>query len=112
MKQLPHARGSSLVSVQVGVPPGLQVVVATGELGQPQVPVEHVPKRAHCVVHDPQCRGSVLVLTQPAPVHIVAGAGQAHAPAVQVPPVPQLLPQAPQFAVSVLVSTHLPPQSV
>lgn len=54
MKQLPHARGSSLVSVQVGVPPGLQVVVATGELGQAQLPVVHVPKRAHCVVHEPQ----------------------------------------------------------
>jgi hypothetical protein len=60
----------------------------------------------------PQLFGSVVVLTQPIPAQVVAGAAQEHALAVQVPPLPQLLPQAPQLAALVLVSTQTPPQRV
>ena len=34
------------------------------------------------------------------------------APALHTPALPQLLPQVPQFAASIFVSTHLPPHSV
>src|SRR5262249_46517115 len=54
----------------------------------------------------PQCFGSVAVSTHSLP-HGVASVGQTHFPAWQYA---HLLPQAPQFTGSRVVSTHLPAQ--
>jgi hypothetical protein len=54
---------------------------------------------------------SVWVFTHcwvpPKPPHIIAGAGHPHWPEVHVPAGPQSFPQAPQFAISVAVSTQV-----
>jgi hypothetical protein len=61
--------------------------------------------------HEPQFRASLSVLTHTPPQFVLPG-GQAHAPAThEVPPV-QLTPQAPQFALSVWISTQAPLQVV
>jgi hypothetical protein len=53
----------------------------------------------------------VLVSTQIAP-QLVRPAPQAHAPALQVFPPTQTVPQAPQSVLLVCVSTHEAPHSV
>jgi len=74
----------------------------------------HVADAGQTVVQVPQCIALVIVSTQRAGVpHGMRPPPQlVHAPPLHPPPVPQLEPQAPQFAASVLRSTHVEPQSV
>jgi hypothetical protein len=106
---VPHAPqlfGSSIRSRQRP----LQFVVATGEVGHEQVLDEHVPYVAQRFPQEPQLFVSVVVLTQLDPPQSVAGDAHMHAPALQVPALPHETPHAPQFAASVAVFTHRPPQ--
>lgn len=71
-----------------------------------QAPDVHDAPEGHEVAQFPQCVGSVATIAQtagmPGPVaQLSSPAGQTQAPAVQVEPVAQMRPQAPQLFVSV-----------
>ena len=80
------------------------------------------PASVHGIAHAPQCRIELLVfVSQPvATIESQSANGGAHdaiehTPARQTPtplPTAQIRPHAPQFARSVLMSTHAPPQIV
>jgi hypothetical protein len=81
----------------------------------------HVPvpsqywRSVHAVVQVPQWLASSersRHVPPPPPVQSVLPVGQLHALAVHVPKRPQVVPHAPQFMGSVLVSTHTPPHVV
>jgi hypothetical protein len=66
-------------------------------------------------LQDPQCAGSWVksVHTAPEPARqMTCAAGQEHTPSVQVPPAGHEMPHPPQFARSVVLSTHLPSQKL
>ena len=79
-------------------------------LGQ-QLPAEQTEPEPQEVPHEPQWLASVWVFTQALPQSWVC-AGQPQPVAVQVPPVAQWLPQAPQLVGSAARSTHAPLQNV
>jgi hypothetical protein len=65
----------------------------------------------HTVVHVPQWSGSIVGSTQ-TPLQAVRPVGQRHAPLTHAVPPPQALPHAPQFAMSVAMSTQAPEQFI
>jgi hypothetical protein len=84
---------------------------STCPVGHAQTPLVHDCPVAHRRPHAPQLFTSLESVAQPVePMQLTSPVGQLHAPAVQVP-VPQLRPQTPQFFVSVVVLTQVPPQT-
>jgi hypothetical protein len=80
---------------------------------QSQVPPVHASPSAQTLLHVPQWRRLVIVSVQregpPPTAHAVRPVPQVvQRPPAQTPSVPQLLRQAPQFAASVIRSTHAP----
>jgi hypothetical protein len=76
---------------------------------------EHVPplhEPVHVVVQVPQCWGSPLVSTQPAPGQVVWLTGQPQLPMTQVVPLLHVFPHEPQLVSFAWVSTHRPLQLV
>ena len=65
----------------------------------------------HIVPHMPQLSRSLRRFTHSVP-HAVVPDPQVQTPAVQLPPKPQVLPQAPQLRVLVSVSTQKNPQRI
>ncbi len=76
---------------------------------QAHTPAEHTSPLAalQTTPHPPQLFGSLWSGMQ-LPLQYTCPVGHVHAPAVQLAPLPHTVPQEPQFALSLLVSTHAP----
>jgi hypothetical protein len=103
----PHAVGLVMVFTHV---PVVASIVRPGR--HTQLPPTHACRLVHCAFAVPQWFGSVLGSTH-APPTIMRGAAHVHVLATQLAPPGQRMPQLPQWAADVVVSTQpLPPQSI
>ncbi len=101
--QLPQLLGSRAVSTQSAP----QRITVAGPVHEHTPPAPQVPAGPQSLAQEPQWRGSVARLTQ-LPPHIVLPPGQTHAPAVQVWPSAQRMPQLEQLFTSFVRFTHIP----
>lgn len=111
--QAPQWSGFMAVSRQTSTPSTLQTIDGAGQAGT-QDPPSQSSSAAHALSHTPQCILSRSVSVQ-APAQRVSVPTQGtvvQAPALHSSPTSQIVPQVPQFAVSVCVSTQVPSHSV
>jgi hypothetical protein len=106
---VPHAP-QLLKSLLVSTHLSLQFVIPAGH---EHVPFVHTPPAGHLLVQAPQLLVLLERSMQALPQFVWPGGHSVvHWPPAQTWPVAQVVPHAPQFDGSLLVSTHAPPQRV
>ena len=110
-----HAAGSPVAGQRVSVP-GQVVVSGTHFALPPPVPGTQVSVVVHALPHEPQLAGSLLRFLQPrqpdTPPHFVRPAAHVGLPVLHASLWQTMVPHAPQFFGSVLVSVQAPLHTV